>query len=312
MKKKLKIFLIFICLGLALLSYQKTKMMPIPKKIHYVWLGSKEEPKVIKMAVERWKKMMPDYEIKRWDETNCNLNANDFIKKAYKEKRWDYASDWCRLEALYEEGGIYLDTDMVLNRHLGDLMVKNLVVTLESKGRLSGGIFAVSPKHPYIKRVKDYYQNYGREDYVPNPRILQYEFDIYKNFNDDYIVYPTNVLMLDFGGEENYAKHLYASGTLFFRECRYYYRHFQNGFLNDEGYCIKNCENPSLAIYVLFLENNRFYLVRQQNKGCFYADSPKIEGVYSLKEGEQKLLVLQYDDGKKEQYLCQKNKCQIE
>ena len=61
---------------------------------------------------------------------------------------------------------------------------------------------------------------------------------------------------------------------------------------------------------ILFL-NNRFYLVRQQNKGCFYADSSKIEGVYSLKEGEQKLLVLQYDDGKKEQYLCQKNKCQI-
>lgn len=72
---------------------------------------------------------MPDYEIKKWDETNCNVNVYPFLKDAYAKKEWRFVSDWCRLVALKKEGGIYLDTDIYLNRLLTPLLTKDLILT---------------------------------------------------------------------------------------------------------------------------------------------------------------------------------------
>ncbi len=304
-----KICLILFLVGGACFSYHKAHTISIPKKIHYVWFGSKQEPLMVKKSIESWKKAMPDYEIKRWDEANCNLEANAFIKRVYKEKRWDYASDWCRLEALYNEGGVYLDTDVVLQRHLGDLLVKNLVLTVEGKNMISGGILAATPRHPYIEKIKDFYQNYKKTEHISIPWVLQDVFEIYKNFNDDFVVYPANILMFDFGGGENYAKHLYGTGRPFFSECTATYWQFQRYFLYDFAYCIKNCQKPTMAEFIIPLKKGRFYLVKHQEKGCFYAKKPKIEGYYSFDGDEKGILFLQYDSGKEEKYRCQKNQC---
>ena len=83
----------------------------IPKIIHYCWFGGNPLPTDVKRCIESWKKMCPDYEIKRWDESNFDVNAHPFTKAAYEAKAWAFVSDYARLKVVCDNGGIYLDTD---------------------------------------------------------------------------------------------------------------------------------------------------------------------------------------------------------
>ena len=96
-------------------------IMPIPKIIHYCWFGSSELPREIEECIDSWKKLN-DYRIIRWDESNCSFNENKFVKKAYSEKKYAFLSDYYRLKALYEYGGIYLDTDVVVKKDFKPLL----------------------------------------------------------------------------------------------------------------------------------------------------------------------------------------------
>lgn len=94
----------------------------IPKVIHYCWFGGKDLPKDVILCIESWKKYAPEYDIKRWDETNFDINSHPFIKKAYEERCWAFVSDYARLKVVYENGGIYLDTDVELIKSLDELL----------------------------------------------------------------------------------------------------------------------------------------------------------------------------------------------
>ena len=50
------------------------------KIIHYCWLGGKELPEKMKYCIESWKRLCPDYEIKEWNESNYDIEKNDYIK----------------------------------------------------------------------------------------------------------------------------------------------------------------------------------------------------------------------------------------
>ena len=59
----------------------------IPKIIHYCWFGGKEKPEVVKNCIDSWKRLMPDYEIKEWNENNFDINYNEYTKKSYETLR---------------------------------------------------------------------------------------------------------------------------------------------------------------------------------------------------------------------------------
>lgn len=86
----------------------------IPKTIHYCWFGRGEKSDLINNCIESWKKHLPDYEIIEWNEDNFDVNICKYTEQAYKARKWAFVADYARLYALYEFGGIYLDTDMML------------------------------------------------------------------------------------------------------------------------------------------------------------------------------------------------------
>lgn len=96
----------------------------IPKIIHYCWFGGKPLPKDVLDCIKTWEKYCPDYEIKRWDESNFNVNDHPFVKAAYEAKAWAFVSDYARLKIIYDNGGIYLDTDVELLKK-PDFLLKN-------------------------------------------------------------------------------------------------------------------------------------------------------------------------------------------
>ncbi len=58
----------------------------IPKIIHYCWFGRNPIPAEYKRYIESWKKFLPDYEIKEWNEDNFDVNIIPFTKEAYEVK----------------------------------------------------------------------------------------------------------------------------------------------------------------------------------------------------------------------------------
>lgn len=105
----------------------------IPKKIHYCWFGKKKLPDDVIQCMQSWKKYCPDYEIFEWNEDNYDVTKNPYMKEAYEAKKWAFVSDYARLDILYQNGGIYLDTDVELIKSL-DILLKNKAFFGEEEG----------------------------------------------------------------------------------------------------------------------------------------------------------------------------------
>lgn len=114
----------------------------IPKVIHYVWLGGGLPP-LQKACVESWSRLCPEYEIKRWDESN--IPKNELVDKLIGEKNYAFASDYLRLWIMFNLGGIYLDCDVELIRGLDSLLRYRAFLVEESDGRVTNGVCGAEP-----------------------------------------------------------------------------------------------------------------------------------------------------------------------
>ncbi len=130
------------------------------KKIHYCWFGGKKLPRDVKKCIKTWKKMLPDYEIKEWNEQNFDVNICPFVKEAYESKKWAFVSDYARIYALYNEGGIYLDTDMKIIKDVSHIVDKDMFLGFEDSGYMGTAVIGVKEKNSkYLKEILEYYNN---------------------------------------------------------------------------------------------------------------------------------------------------------
>jgi|LSQX01.1.fsa_nt_gb hypothetical protein len=86
--------------------------MMIPKTIHYCWFGGAKKTELVNRCISSWRRMMPDWDIREWNEGNFDIRQNRYAEEAYLEQKWAFVSDYVRLKVLYEYGGVYLDTDV--------------------------------------------------------------------------------------------------------------------------------------------------------------------------------------------------------
>ena len=105
-----------------ILIQKETEKSIIPKIIHYMWLGGKPIPDTLKYCIDSWKKYCPEYEIRRWDETNYDIEKNEYMKQAYEQRMYGFIPDYARLDILYRFGGIYFDTDVELVQNIDNLL----------------------------------------------------------------------------------------------------------------------------------------------------------------------------------------------
>ncbi len=114
----------------------------IPKIIHYCWFGGKPLPKSAEKCIASWKKYLPDYEIKRWDESNFDVNAIPYTREAYAVCKYAFVSDYARFWILYHYGGVYFDTDVEVIRPIDDIINRGCFLGVESN---RNGIYTVNP-----------------------------------------------------------------------------------------------------------------------------------------------------------------------
>lgn len=105
----------------------------IPKVIHYCWFGGKALPDDAKRCIASWQKFLPDYEIKRWDESNFDINAIRYTKEAYVAKKYAFVSDYARFVVLHKEGGLYFDTDVEVIGSMDDIIQAGAFLGVEKQ-----------------------------------------------------------------------------------------------------------------------------------------------------------------------------------
>jgi len=103
----------------------------IPKIIHYCWFGRNPLPESAKKCINSWRKYLPDYEIKEWNEDNFDVNIIPYTKEAYEAKKYAFVSDYARFWILYKYGGLYFDTDVEVIKPMDDIIKRGPFMGIE-------------------------------------------------------------------------------------------------------------------------------------------------------------------------------------
>lgn len=218
--------------------YKESKNPLIPKKIHYMWFGSKTLPKALQKCVESWEKLCPDYEIIRWDESNYDLNTNPYMKRAYELKQWGFIPDYARLDILFQHGGIYLDTDVELIRNLDELLYQSAFTSTEKWRVVNiGGCTGAVPKHPAIKSILDFRENVKFENLDGSlNRMASGYYDTLPFLNEGYqlnginqCVNGMNIYTFDY-----FHPYDYVSGEMVLSKNTFSIHHFNGGWLDEK------------------------------------------------------------------------------
>ena len=153
--------------------------MSIPKIIHYCWFGGNPKPELAEKCIKSWKKFCPDYEIREWNEHNFDVAAAPkYVQQAYELKRWAFVSDYVRLTALVEYGGVYMDTDVEVIRPLDSYLEHKAFAGFEHPERVQTGLLACEKGFPLFREFLAYYdtasflQADGTPDVTTNVEIL--------------------------------------------------------------------------------------------------------------------------------------------
>ena len=125
----------------------------IPKKIHYCWFGGNPLPELARKCIASWRKYLPEYEIKEWNETTFDIHSNAYVEEAYEARKYAFVTDYVRLYALYHEGGIYMDTDVEVLKPLDDLLGYEAVSGFETETQIQTSLMASLEGHTFIKEL---------------------------------------------------------------------------------------------------------------------------------------------------------------
>lgn len=177
----------------------------IPRIIHFCWFGGNEKPKDVISYIETWKNNCKNFEFIEWNENNFDINSNTYVKEAYSAKKWAFITDYVRLWAIYNFGGVYMDTDVEVLKPLDDFLLNPAFSGFESNNTIPTGIMAGEKGNKWFQLQLSYYYDKhfimedGTYDLTTNvatiTSITKKNYDIYLNnsYQDigDIVFYPS-------------------------------------------------------------------------------------------------------------------------
>ncbi len=146
--------------------------MAIPKIIHYCWLSGDPYPPEIKKCIDSWHRYMSDYKFRLWDRDTFECGSIPYVRQAIDCRKWAFASDYIRLWALYNEGGIYLDSDIEVVRSFDPLLDEAAFTGFECGGRVAAWIFGSESGNPVIDELLHYYDGRNFVDAAGNLEMI--------------------------------------------------------------------------------------------------------------------------------------------
>lgn len=144
----------------------------IPKRIIFCWFGGKEKPQNVMNCIQTWKDKMPEWEYLEINESNFDINYNEYVKEAYKNRMWAYVSDVARLWALYNYGGIYMDTDVLVFQPLDKFLNHEFFTGFE---QLHYPVTATMGATKENKTIKEMLDTYDHKTFITHNNWWEYE-----------------------------------------------------------------------------------------------------------------------------------------
>lgn len=220
-------------------------METIPKIIHYCWFGRGEKNQKIKECIESWKKYLPEYNILEWNEDNFDINSVKYVREAYKSKKWAFVTDYVRLYALYNYGGIYMDTDVEVLKNLDVFLENKAFSGFEDNQYIPTGIMGSIKGHFWIKKLLQYYENKdfikgGNYELIPNTKIIteitKRDFGLILNNEEQKLKYGVLIYPKDYFCPKNHY-----NNKIYLTKNTYTIHHFNGSWVNKNMfYKIKN------------------------------------------------------------------------
>ena len=138
----------------------------IPKVVHYSWFGRNPLPSSAQKCIASWRRFLPEYEIKEWNEDNFDVNIIPYTQQAYEARKYAFVSDYARFWILYHYGGLYFDTDVEVIKPFDDILGRGAFMGIEQGALLDGKIvvapglgLGIEAGHQFYKRMLDVYEN---------------------------------------------------------------------------------------------------------------------------------------------------------
>ncbi len=131
------------------------------KTIHYFWFGRGEKSKLIQKCIASWRAAFPDFAVKEWNEDSFDVRQNRFISQAYDAKKYAFVSDYARFKVLFEEGGLYFDTDVEVLKPFENLLETNdAIAAFEDDNYVAPGLilWVKEPGDPLMKTMMELYE----------------------------------------------------------------------------------------------------------------------------------------------------------
>ena len=210
----------------------------IPKIIHYCWFGGKQMPELAIKCIESWKKYLPEYELRLWNEETFDINANKFVKEAYRNKKYAYVTDVVRLYALYNYGGIYMDTDVEVLQPLDEFLNYPAFSGFEIDEAIPTGIMGAEKGSTWAKRELDYYEHIsfirsnGAFNTTTNVQIITdhaFKYGFVPNgkfqiINNELAIFP----------KDYFCPKSYKDGKIYLTENSYTIHHFAGSWCSED------------------------------------------------------------------------------
>lgn len=160
------------------------------KVIHYCWFGGSPLSDLTKRCIESWKKFLPEFEIKEWNENNFDVNQCKFVSQAYKEKKWAFVADYTRFKVLEKFGGLYLDTDMEITADIAKYLEHEFFVGQEDSTLINAAVvWSKEKNNEHITNIVKIYEEKEEFNAVGDlysesvPQVLSTYFETY-GFDD--------------------------------------------------------------------------------------------------------------------------------
>lgn len=231
----------------ACVNGPKSRAFEGGKIIHLCWFSGDEYPPQIKKCIDSWAKVMPDYKVKVWTKEMALATGIDFVREAIEARKWAFAADAIRVYALYNDGGVYMDSDIFVKRRFDEFLTDKVVLfheyhapmvkqnpegIIDSEGRkvkdasytgcgIQAAFMISQPGQPYIKALLDYYCTHhflredGTYDMTISPSIfcqiaqhmLDYRFIDTEQHSEGVTIYPSKYVA---GGVKEVTKDAFA------------------------------------------------------------------------------------------------------
>ena len=175
----------------------------IPKVIHYCWFSEDTMPAQLQNCFKSWKQLLKGYHMKKWDLTNIDIDC-PFGEKALQEKKWAFLTDYFRMKILFDQGGIFLDTDVLMVKPFDDLIEYPSFWGFAESKLIEPVVIGAEKGNPIIRDIVKYYQSFTdvkEIQFVEIPRVITPVFEKHglnvQKFNipqklDNAIIFPSD------------------------------------------------------------------------------------------------------------------------